>query len=90
MLCYVYIIQSQTTGRYYIGQTADVGRRVRQHNDPEYHGSKTTKRFPGPWELVYSETCESRSLAMSREKEIKRWKSRKMIAQLVESLRCRD
>ncbi len=90
MLYFVYILQSQSTGRYYIGQTDDIERRLRQHNAPEYHGTKTTKRFPGPWELIYSETYESRSLAMSREREIKRWKSRKMIAQLIEFRQCRN
>ena len=90
MAYHVYILQSQSTGRYYIGHTDDPARRVRQHNDPTYHGSKTTKRFQGPWELVYRETSESRSSAMLREKEIKGWKSRKMVAQLVESRHCRD
>ncbi|GAB4335845.1 MAG: GIY-YIG nuclease family protein [Desulfobulbaceae bacterium] len=90
MAYFVYILQSATTGRYYIGHTDDLARRVMQHNDPEYEGSKTTKRFSGPWQLVYSEECASRSSAMEREKTIKSWKSRKMIAQLVESRRSRD
>ena len=51
---FVYILRSETTGRHYCGQTDDVARRVRQHNDPEYHGSKTTKRFQGPWVVVWS------------------------------------
>ncbi len=87
---YVYILQSESTGRYYIGHTDDLERRVLQHNDPEYHGSKTTKRFHGPWTVVYSETYKTRSEAVVREKQIKVWKSRKMIAQLVESRQSRD
>ncbi len=87
---FVYILQSEHTGRYYIGHTDDLVRRVRQHNDPDYSGSKTTKRFAGPWGLVYHETYDSRSGAMQREKQIKSWKSRKRVAQLVESRHWRD
>jgi predicted GIY-YIG superfamily endonuclease len=51
----VYILRSETTGRHYCGQTDDLDRRLRQHNDSEYHGSRTTKRFEGPWTLLWSE-----------------------------------
>jgi len=71
MAFFVYILQSATTGRYYIGHTDDLKRRIRQHNDEEYHGSKTTKRFPGPWHLVFSETFATRSAAMLRENRTK-------------------
>ena len=72
LMFWVYILQSETTGRYYCGSTNDVSRRVRQHNDPEYRGSKTTKRFSGPWELVWSEEHATRSEAMKREKQVKK------------------
>jgi len=69
---WVYILRSQTTGRCYCGQTTDIDRRLRQHNDPNYHGSKTTKRFAGPWNLVWSQACPSRSHEMKLEKKIKK------------------
>mgnify|MGYP000889111320 CR=1 FL=1 len=69
---WVYILQSETTGRYYCGSTEDVERRVRQHNDPDYHGSKTTKRFDGPWKVVWRESWETRSAAMLRERQVKK------------------
>ncbi|NLA41614.1 MAG: GIY-YIG nuclease family protein [Smithella sp.] len=31
---YVYILQSETSGRYYIGQTDSLDRRLAEHNDP--------------------------------------------------------
>ena len=68
----VYILQSQSTGRYYCGQTDDLERRLHQHNDPNYHGSRTTKVFPGPWELVWSQQCIDRGTAMILEKKIKK------------------
>ena len=80
---FTYILQSETTGRYYIGSTDNLRRRLSQHNDPDYSGTKTTKRFKGPWKLVYEESFESRAKAMSREKQLKSWKSKKAIQELV-------
>ena len=80
---YLYILQSESTDRYYIGQTDNLERRLSEHNDSRYTGSKTTKRFKGPWKLVYSEQYKTRHEAMSRERQIKGWKSRKAIDRLI-------
>jgi putative endonuclease len=72
MSFWVYIIQSAASGRLYCGQTSDVERRIRQHNDPAYHLSKTTKRFEGPWRLVWFEECISRGEAMKLEERVKK------------------
>ena len=71
MSCWVYILQSKSTGRYYCGQSNDPQRRLRQHNDPQYKLSKTTKRFEGPWQLIWSMPFELRSAAMKMERSIK-------------------
>ena len=80
---HLYILQSETTGRYYIGQTDNLDRRLSEHNDSRYTGSKTTKRFTGPWTLMYSEAYTTRHEAMSRERQVKGWKSRKAIDRLI-------
>ncbi len=72
MSFYAYIIQSQSSGRYYCGHSSDPQRRLRQHNDPEYKLSKTTKRFKGPWELVWTQELSTRGEAMKLEKSIKK------------------
>ena len=82
---FTYILQSESSGRYYIGSTSDLERRLAQHNDPEYSLSLTTKRFKGPWRLAHYETFETRSQAMIREKQIKAWKSREAIKELIGS-----
>jgi len=92
---YTYILQSESSGQFYIGSTEDLERRVAQHNALQYTGSKTTKRFQGPWKLVHAEPFPSRSQAVVRERQIKAWKSRKAIARLikdqsVESRQSRD
>ncbi len=61
---WVHILRSETTGRHYCGQTTDLVRRIRQHNDPEYRLTQTTKRFEGPWLLTWSRQVESGSAAV--------------------------
>jgi len=63
-----------------------VDRRVSQHNNPEYRGTRTTKVFQGPWNIVWSQQCSSRSDAMALEKKIKkRGIGRYLQAQVAES-----
>ena len=69
---YVYILQSQSTGRYYCGHTENLERRISQHNDPEYGLTRTTKVFAGPWKQIWSYELKTRSRAMKLEKQIKK------------------
>ncbi len=68
----VYIMQSETSGRYYCGQSTNLDQRLRQHNDPTYRLTKTTKRFPGPWNLVWTYRCADASEATLLERRIKK------------------
>ena len=72
MRYYVYILQSQSTDRYYCGHTNDLLHRLKQHNDPDYRSSRTTKIIKGPWEIVWSLECVTRAKAMKQEKAIKK------------------
>ena len=69
---WVYIIQSESNGRYYCGQSGNVEKRLSQHNDPEYQLSKTTKRLKGPWKLIWSLECYDLSEATRLERKIKK------------------
>ena len=53
--------------------------RIRKHNTN--HRGFTGKT--GDWILKYHETFETKTAAMKREAEIKAWKSRKLIEQLI-------
>ncbi|MFC5368450.1 GIY-YIG nuclease family protein [Salinirubrum litoreum] len=64
---HVYVLEC-ADGSLYTGYTTDVERRVAEHDAGE--GAKYT-RGRTPVELVYSESFDSRSAAMSREYEIK-------------------
>ncbi|MCH8850302.1 MAG: GIY-YIG nuclease family protein, partial [Chloroflexi bacterium] len=46
-MSYVYILESVNTGRYYIGCTDDLERRLHEHNNGK---SASTKAFR-PWRL---------------------------------------
>lgn len=67
---YVYIIQSEKDGSYYIGSTQDLSERIERHNQGRSQYTKAKR----PWKLVYYEEHPSRSAAMKREMEIKRKK----------------
>jgi predicted GIY-YIG superfamily endonuclease len=51
---YVYILQNPS-GRFYIGHTDDLSRRLQEHNDSAREGIKYTAKNNGPWILVWSE-----------------------------------
>ena len=69
---HVYILQSQSNGRFYCGYSEDPKRRLRQHNDPDYKLSRTTKVIQGPWAIIHKIQCETRSQAMGLEKKVKK------------------
>jgi len=68
---FVYILQSDTSGRFYCGQTDNIPKRISQHNDPTNTFTRTTKVFQGPWNLVWSRECIDRTEAIKLERKIK-------------------
>ena len=62
---HVYVL-CNPDGRVYIGQTQDLPRRVAEHNDAHDRSTLHTKKYRGPWRLVYSECVPTRSAAMRR------------------------
>ena len=75
---FVYVLQSEATGRYYIGQTNNLEDRLQRHNA----GRTRSGRRGGPWRLVYQEEFCGRAGAMRRERVVKAWKSRKYLERL--------
>ena len=67
-MIFVYAISSLGQNYIYVGMTQDIEGRIKRHND----GRERTTRFYKPFELIYSEVCETRSEARIREKY---WKS---------------
>ena len=76
---FVYILQSESTSRYYIGVAGDPDGRLIEHN----RGQTVSTRNRGPWKLVWAEHHPSRANALAREREIKGWKSHFRIEALI-------
>ncbi|MGD2094416.1 MAG: GIY-YIG nuclease family protein [Phycisphaerales bacterium] len=71
MVFYVYVIESISTKRRYVGQTSDLERRLIEHNNPEHNPVKYTTKQACPWRLVHQEQYPSLSEAMKRERWLK-------------------
>ena len=78
-MAFLYILQSQSTQRFYIGSTNDLARRLSEHE----RGHSLATRGRGPWKLVYQEEFPQLQYARRRELEIKRWKSSKLVRALI-------
>jgi putative endonuclease len=63
----VYALQSETANYIYVGLTANLQRRIAEHNNGY---ERTTKPYK-PFKLIYQETFSSRPLARAREKWLK-------------------
>ena len=77
----VYIIYSSQINGYYIGSTSDMNGRLRRHNSN--HKGYTGKA--DDWKVMYMEQYSDKKSALSREREIKSWKSRTRIESLLKS-----
>ena len=78
---YLYILYSAQLDRYCVGSTEDISMRFKEHLWK--HKGFTAKAKD--WELKYSESFETKSEALKREQQIKKWKSRKLIEKIISS-----
>lgn len=76
---YVYILKSNKSGKFYVGCTDDLNRRLKEHNS----GKSRYTRNKGPWSVEYREEFVALKEARKREKQIKSWKKRKAIENLI-------
>lgn len=77
---FVYILESEHDGSYYIGFSAEPDRRLQDHNQ----GKSRYTRLKCPWKRVHIESFALKKDALKREKYIKRMKSRKYIQSLIQ------
>ena len=64
---FVYLLRSLADGKFYLGWTTDVQRRLQEHNE----GKSFYTNSRGPWELMYYETYANTELAKLRERKLK-------------------
>ncbi len=80
-LYFFYVLYSAELDKFYIGHTSNLEERLRKHNSNH-------KGFTGKaddWTIVFSEKFQTKEEAYKREREVKKWKSKKMIEKLIEN-----
>ena len=80
----VYILHSLAKDKFYIGYTPNLTERITRHN-------QKSKGFTGStndWTLVYYEEFNSQSEAIQSGKQIKNWKSKIKIQELIQLVQC--
>ena len=81
MKYYLYILQSQSKGIYYVGQTNDLDTRLESHNLADRNTFTSKHR---PWKLVALFECGStRAEAIAVERFVKRQKTKSFIERLI-------
>lgn len=80
----VYAIVNKDNNKIYIGQTSNLEKRLKQHNQQIENLSKYTKKFSGEWKLFYKEVLKSRKEAIKREKQLKSYQGRLFLRKLLD------
>ncbi|MCR4256636.1 MAG: GIY-YIG nuclease family protein [Candidatus Uhrbacteria bacterium] len=75
MRYFIYVLLSESHGSRYVGSSADVEKRLLEHNTGRCR--YTSGRLP--WKLVYHEVYGSRAEAMIRERFLKSSQGRKFL-----------
>ena len=76
---YLYILESISSGKFYVGYSENPERRLEFHNSIE---KGFTSRYR-PWKIVYTKVYYTKKEAMEAERLVKGWKSRKKVIELV-------
>ena len=76
---YVYLLESESTGQFYIGYTKDLEKRVRDHQTGDTNWTSTR----GPWKLRYYEAFDDDTEARKREIQLKRSRNKRYFRWLI-------
>lgn len=68
---FIYILRT-SADTLYIGQTNNLEKRLKEHQNKTAKSAKYIRYFSS-FDLVYSETYKTRKEAMQREAQLKRW-----------------
>jgi putative endonuclease len=77
----VYALYNLEKEKIYIGQTANIERRLIEHN--QKRGNHFTANIKGDWKLIYKEEINTRREALIREKQLKSYRGREFIKKLI-------
>ena len=83
---YVYVLQSERDPQQYIGFTADLKKRLQQHQRGESFATAPRR----PFTLAYYEACRSKEDALRREEYLKHSEGRRFLAKRLKVYYRRD
>jgi putative endonuclease len=72
---YVYLLQSKKDGKWYIGSTMDLQKRILSHNS----GKNKSTKHSMPWGIIYCEVSLNQKDVRAREKYLKSGIGRKYL-----------
>jgi len=75
MKFYTYILESESSGKLYIGQTANIEDRLYRHNN----GKSRFTKGKGPWKIIFSIQLDSTTDAILLENKLKAFKNREKV-----------
>jgi putative endonuclease len=75
----VYILESEKNGRYYIGSTDNIDRRLHEHN----LGKVTSTRNTKPWKVKIFIKCITLSEARISEYRLKKYKRKDILEKII-------
>ncbi|OGI76152.1 hypothetical protein A3C67_01975 [Candidatus Nomurabacteria bacterium RIFCSPHIGHO2_02_FULL_42_19] len=75
----VYILESQKNGRYYVGSTDDIDRRIREHNVGKVLSTKNVR----PWKVRIFINCENLTKAKQFEYKLKKYKRKDILEKVI-------
>ncbi len=84
MTFFVYILRT-SSNTLYIGQTNNLEKRIKEHKNKSSKSAKYIRYFPS-FELVYHEKHSTRSEAIRREIQLKKWSKIKKEALIAKDL----
>ncbi len=76
---YVYILQSEKTGRYYIGSSNNISRRLQEHSA----GQTASLLYQRPLKVVFYQGYDNMKIARGIERRLKKLKSRVIIEHII-------
>jgi putative endonuclease len=77
----IYILKSEYDGRFYVGSTLDLTKRLAEH----HRGHSPYTKARGSWILAYCESYETLPEARQRERQTKSWKSHRSVQELIDT-----
>ena len=76
---FVYILQSEKNGRYYIGSTNNLERRILEHNS----GKTKSLKYLRPLKIVFKKDFKEEYEARQIENKLKKLKNRNIIERII-------